>query len=55
MVEGEMQGKIDDKVVDLTGDNAGDVVEHMGAPESLFTRLRILIGYTQRRGLEPCL
>ena len=46
-VEGEVQGNIDDKVVDLTGDNAGDIVENVGAPESLFTRLRILIGYTQ--------
>ena len=46
-VEGEVHGNIDDKLAGLTEDNAGDIVENVGAPESLFTRLRILIGYTQ--------
>ena len=47
MVESEVQGKIVQEMADLTGDNAGNVEQSVGAPESLFTRLRILIGYTQ--------
>ena len=47
MVESKVQGKIVQEMANLTGDNAGNIEQSVGAPESLFTRLRILIGYTQ--------
>ena len=46
-VEGYACDSLSGKVTHLAGDNAGDIVENVGAPESLFTRMRILIGYTQ--------
>ena len=49
-VEGRMQDDVDGRVADATGDNAGGEIEVETTevmPSSLFTRIRILIGYAQ--------
>jgi len=49
-IEGKIQENVDEKVADVTGDTAGGEIEvetNGATPSSLFTRVRILIGYTQ--------
>ena len=46
-IEENARKNLHGELLDMTGDNAGDIVANVGAPESLFTRIRILIGYTQ--------